>query len=526
MRNFSISLVLMTLTAFILINHIGSVPKLYDDHKPDQRVPAILVNQTDSHHRSVILQGSDYNRGYSFGEIMKENLVTIEATMVSKLDGFIGNRFIQSVFFSAAMIWFHDADKFIDSSSLAEMQGVSAFAPEKYDYLADGFTRQIAYHGLHEVGQMFVDEDQVDMGCFATLLPTKDNNWVIGRNFDFDVDGMFDREKILKWSFPNNGIPYLSVIWAGMVGGVTGVNREGIYVSINAAGSDDFARVGMPTTIMVKNILTEATSIAEAVKILEMSPAFITDIFLIGDRKTGKTAIVEKSPKRMDIRYPENAQVIANHLMGSIWKGDENNYNRTVNLTSESRYNRGLELLKEVEGQDPLVSTVKMLRDKNLPNNSQTHIGNRGAIDSLIASQSVIYDMAADLFYVNLGPGAQGKYIGYDLKASFAQKMPVAAKEIAALPMTQQEYDHWQGLMVILKEAGNFLKDKKCVESAAKIKLISDPSFVHYDKERLLGDYAELCDKNLEVAKNHWRSALALHPAYAKQRTYLEEKLK
>ena len=60
---------------------------------------------------------------------------------------------------------------------------------------------------------------------------------IIGRNFDFEGGRIFDDEKILKWVFPSNGIPFVSVIWAGMVGAVTGVNASGVYISINAAGT-------------------------------------------------------------------------------------------------------------------------------------------------------------------------------------------------------------------------------------------------------------------------------------------------
>lgn len=524
MKPFFISFLLLSITALLYVQHIGTVIKAPVTEKESIGPVGVFIEKNETSHRHVILEGSDFHRGAEFGRLMKEKLVVQEDLMVSKLDGFIGNSLAQSVFFAAAMIWFHDVDKYLDSASLKEMQGVSVWSPKKFDYLADGFTRQIAYHGLHEVGQMFVDEDRVDMGCFATVLQTENKNWVIGRNFDFDVDGFFDKEKVLKWVFPEGGIPHLSIIWAGMVGAVTGVNQDGLFVSINAAGSDDFARVGTPTTMIVKNILTHAHNIPEAVKILENAQVFITDIFLLVDRKNNQVAIVEKSPKRMSVTYPDRSVVVSNHLLNDIWKGDKNNHNRTVNLTSESRYIRGLELIQNPES-DEVVYTSKMLRDMKLPKNRASHIGNRGAIDSFIASQSVIFDSNKNVLFVNLGPGTQGKYLGYDLAESFGQKRPVVKSELPAGFFTQVQYDKWQERMLEVTKAKS-LVTKDCSKVKELLSSISAPDFVHYDKERLLGDYADICLKDNALAVSHWKAALDFNPPYAKQRAYLEEKIK
>lgn len=526
MRTFFVSLILLSLTGLIFIQHLGTASKLTISENESKGVPGVFIEKTKTSHRHVILQGSDYHRGAEYGRLLQAELLKIEDLMVSKLDHFIGSKILQNAFFSFAMIWFHDVDQYIDEGSLKEMQGVSVWAPKKFDNLADGFTRQIAYHGLHEVGQMFVDEDRVDMGCFASMVETPDHKWVIGRNFDFDVDGHFDREKTLKWVFPDDGHAYLSVTWGGMVGVVTGINDEGIYASINAAGSDDFNRVGTPTTIVLKNILQQAHNLDEAIKILQTSQTFITDIFLIADRKKNQIAIVEKSPKKMTVRFVTESSVVANHLTNKMWTDDRNNMKRRGELTSESRYLRGLELIQNKTFSNPLAKTVEILRDQKLPGNKSSYLGNRGAIDSLIASQSVIFDLAQNNFYVNLGPGTHGQYLGYDLTASFGQKKPVIAEVLGTDDLTQEQYDLYQQRVLILADAKIDLQNKKCDEVAKKLNQVVAESFVHSDKERLIGDYAEKCMQDMPLAKTHWQRSLSLNPPYAKQRKYLEEKLK
>lgn len=526
MRKIIVSFVLIILTSVLLINHIGTVVPKEISASEKSGPQGIRIEKSENSHRHIILQGSDYHRGSEFGRLCQAELLKQEELLISKLDGFIGNSFIQGLFFTSAMLWFYDADKFIDDPSLKEMQGVAKWAPKKYDYLSDGLTRQVAYHGLHEVGQMFVDEDRVDMGCFASAIQSRNKEWVLGRNFDFDVDGIFDREKILKWVFPDQGQAFLSVIWGGMVGAVTGVNQQGIFVAINAAGSDDFARVGTPTTIVVKNILTQSKSLEEAIQILKESTVFITDIFILADRKTNRVVVVEKSPAKMDVHFLSHAEVVANHLQAPIWAEDKNNENRKTNLTSEFRFKRGLELIQAGTFDNPDAKTMDILSDKTLYASKLGHLGHRGAIDSLIASQSVIYDMAKGLFYVNLGPGTTGKYLAYDLDKSFATKYPVKVDEMTNINMSELEYNHWQKQMSVVAEAKKLLNQHKCIKVKKRVLQISNPDFVHYDKEILLGDYAATCLNDSKQAREHWRRALSFNPPYTKLRNSLQEKLK
>ena len=65
---------------------------------------------------------------------------------------------------------------------------------------------------------------------------------MIGRNFDFEGPEIFDREKAVLFFKPKGKIPFASVAWVGMSGVVTGLNAEGIYVSVNAARMDDKPR--------------------------------------------------------------------------------------------------------------------------------------------------------------------------------------------------------------------------------------------------------------------------------------------
>jgi hypothetical protein len=372
---------------------------------------------------------------------------------------------------------------------------------------------------------MFVDEDKVDVGCFATAINIQ--GWVIGRNFDFDIDGLFDKEKILKWSYPDKGNAYLSIIWSGMVGAVSGVNDKGIFASTNAAGTEDFSRLGTPTTIVLKNILTNANNLDQAIQILQDSQVFISEIFLIVDAKNQQVAVVEKSPQKISIKKLNQDTIIANHFTDPLWIADKINNKRKLELTSDFRYKRGLELLNQDSGNSPVQKTIAILRDRSLYNNRSVHLGHGGSIDSLIASQSLVYDSKKMILYINLGPGTIGKYLGYDLKQSFSKQLPVVVTEFKASDLVPDQYQEWHKKYQQIIKLKSDLQNKSCEEiesSAAQI--LKDLRFSHYNKSIVLGDYEKKCNNDLSKAKSYWTEALSFSVPYKKVRDKLEANLK
>ena len=71
--------------------------------------------------------------------------------------------------------------------------------------------------------------------CAAAGAATANGHLIIGRNFDFE--GPEDLSIVKRpccSSRPRERIPFASVAWVGMSGVVTGLNTEGIFVSVNA----------------------------------------------------------------------------------------------------------------------------------------------------------------------------------------------------------------------------------------------------------------------------------------------------
>jgi predicted choloylglycine hydrolase len=523
---------LLILTWAVGIVHIGVMlppQSVYAmEGKPVE--PGLWIDKSTFGMHQLVLSGSPYTRGLESGRLTKHLLDREEEELTHKLREFLPNPIMVAVLEIAAIRWFWGIDAYFEPWMTEEMYGVSKSSSHEYDNYADPYTRQIAYHGVHEVGQMTVDQGVVNMGCTVAALPFH-GSWIIGRNFDFEASRIFDDEKILKWVFPDNGFAFVSVIWAGMVGAVTGVNENGVYISINAAGTTDFSRYGMPSTLVIVKALQNAKTVDDAVRIIRDEPMFITDIFVTADHKTGKAYRIEKSPKRTEVIPIVGPSIITNHLISNAWKDDSFNLIRRDELTSTLRSSRGEEILKSTPNLSSLDASalenfvLNVLRDKGEAFGKPLTLGNRRAIDALIAAHSVIYNAPDGIFYVSQGPGVSGAFTGFDLRASFAARMPVAVKTLPRDPLVSDvQFVQVRKSEVELASAHELLDHKDCDGALLHINIAGQNFSQSSGYYSTLGDYW-LCKGDGAKAHEAWKVALAMSPAYPKQTRILEGKL-
>jgi len=412
----------------------------------------------------------------------------------------------------------------IEPRELEEMYGISQFAGHDMDFLIDPFTKQLALHGLHEVGQMMVDSG-LAMGCTLFRLPTK-SGFLIGRNFDFEAGRVFDEEKILKWNFPEDGNAYVSVTWAGMLGVVTGVNSKGLWISLNAAGTDDWRRIGVPTTLVALRVLEKAEDLDDAIQIIQSTPTFISEIFVVADQKTGRGVRIEKSPARFAMIPLEDRDVVANHFNAEVFASDDTNESRKKNQTSSSREERGRELIAKAAKFSKPEDMAVMLRDKKALGDQDLPLGNRAAIDSGIATHAAIFDSAEDTLYVSSGPALAGEFIGYKIQESFQKKRPILARKIGADKVLN--ISQWEALnsdFSLFRQMDKDLTEGHCPDFEKRETEVSVLGKAHHEYWRMQGDYFNRCLKNEAKAQEAWQLAMDLHPPYSTEREALRLRL-
>jgi hypothetical protein len=218
--------------------------------------------------------------------------------------------------------------------------------------------------------------------------------------------------------------------------------------------------------------------------------------------------------------------VVANHLVSKRFENDSTNKFRKQELTTLARQERAEQLIQNLqlaraksprELERPILN---ILRDKG-----DLHLGNRKAIDALIATHSVIYNSAERVLFVSGGPAVAGPFYGFDLKASFKRKKPVPARNLPRDPLvTDEKFDLVRSSLKMVSAADKLIKKEKCIEADQMIEKIKITETSNY--HRVKGDFLAYCTRNLPEANEHWMSALKLEPAYRREAEGIHERLR
>src|SRR4030095_16260608 len=255
---------------------------------------------------------------------------------------------------------------------------------------------------------------------------------------------------------------------------------------------------------------------------------FSTDIFVVADSRSPYLFRIEKSPRRFYTLKETQPTVVTNHLIGDTWGSDETNEFRKRESTTLYREARGRTLLRNVEATNPRnleEYVLSMLRDKKDREGNPIPLGNRQAIDALIATHSVVYNGPNRILYVSQGPALSGPFLGYDLRRSFEERMPVTAGRLAPDPVVPlEQYSRVKESLKTIDRAEEKIKSGNCKEALEDLQKAEKLFTGHSDFYRVFGDYYECIDEK-EKAKQLWNQALALKPAYLKNQNYLLEKL-
>ena len=283
----------------------------------------------------------------------------------------------------------------------------------------NAWRRMLDLHALHDVSQRFVDAPALAAACTGFLAKMPDGGVLLARNFDFEGGDVFDRQKLVSVVRPDGKIPYLSVGFSGTLGVVTGFNREGIGVALQALAGGETASSGEPVTLLLADVLRNASTFDGAVERLRRGKVFVSDLILLADAKSGRIAIVEKSPSAFAVRETSGAWLGAtNEAEDAAVKARA----RALPPESTSRKRRArLDVLLGQEGASlDVPRAVAILRDRTGADGADLGHGNRNAIDASIAAHSVVLDLTHRRAWVAAFPHTLGAYVPVDLEAVLA----------------------------------------------------------------------------------------------------------
>ncbi|HTX89523.1 MAG TPA: C45 family peptidase [Bacteroidales bacterium] len=364
----------------------------------------------------MYLEGSPFERGVINGKLSSGLIYTQEDAFVGELRKIVPSGFYRGLL-KYFIYWFNrDIDQYIPEEYKEEIYGISFAASDRFSFIGSGYQRLLNYHSAHDIGHALQDLRLVGCTSFGVWSDmSRNGHLLIGRNFDFYVGDEFARNKIVCIEKPDSGHAFLMITWGGMAGAVSGMNDQGLTVTINAAKSAIPWSARTPISIVAREILQYASDIGEAMAIAKKRETFVSESILIGSARDHRAAILEKSPYRTVLVEPKGDYIIcANHFQSPEFLADPLNRKDMKENASVYRYRKVLEDLTREEPLD-VAGMATILRDRSGLNGADIGNGNEKAINQLIAHHSVIFDASAGKVWISTGPWQEGTYVCYDL---------------------------------------------------------------------------------------------------------------
>ncbi len=367
----------------------------------------------------IFLEGKPYEIGLAEGKLTKELIRIQEEAFVEQINTLVPSPFYLKLL-KHGIAWFNkDLDKNIPLRFQQEIYGVSRSVSNDYNYIALPYERMLNYHAAHDIGHALQDLALVGCTSFGLNLNGPDSNMIIGRNFDFHINKKFSENKLVAFVKPDSGFNFVYVGWASMIGVVSGMNDQGLTVTLNAAKSDIPFKSATPISILAREILQFASNIDEALTIANKRHTFVSEQILIGSAKDNTAIVIEKSPSKSGIyRTYEDFIVSSNHFQGELFADDENNVEYMRQSASVYREDRCRQLIEDADTLD-VEAAVDILRDKRGLDGKNIGIGNEKAMCQMISHHAVVFMPERLKLWVSAPPYQLGDFVCYDLNVIF-----------------------------------------------------------------------------------------------------------
>lgn len=475
----------------------------------------------------IYLKGSPFEMGYADGVLMQDKMHTLENEFLKMIQGYVPQHWVMELLKNYVIYRNRHLSDFVPLDYRLEIFATTLGCPDIHPEEGPFYNRLLNYHAAHDVSYMMIDNPFIARaGCTAFGAwggATTNQHLITGRNFDWEAAEVFSRDRVVMMCEPDNGIPFISLAWAGMAGVVSGMNRAGISVTINGAPSSLPSETATPVAMVAREVLEKAHNLDEALKILNEAKVFVSTLWLIGSRADGKFIVVEKTPAVTNVREPAGDSIICpNHFETPGLRDSPRNTNYMAEATSVSRETRLKELIASAHGAISAQAAADFLRDRKLPGGIFAGNDHRGTLNAFIATHATVMDLTAGIFWAASPPNQLGKFVAFDV-ADFSRELPELTIPADAT-LADGEYEHARQAKQLLTDGNHALKKH---DAATALKLAEqaetlNPAF--YQNAWLRGQALLSLGRPVEAAQA-FELALAEHPAFRKEQQQLEDLL-
>lgn len=424
----------------------------------------------------LYVEGDPLQRGMVTGALSEELIHFQEGAFFDKVKDIVPSKFKQKMLRQFLKWYNRKLYLHVEPEYKTEIYGLSRHLSHDYDYVAPAYLRSLYLHAAHDIGHALTDLSLVGCTSFAVWGDkTEDGSLLIARNLDFYVGDEFAKNKLVSFVKPTTGYPFMSVGWGGMIGVLSGMNTEGLTVTINSGKSDMPLVAKTPISLLTRQILQYAKNIEEAIAIAKKHEVFVSESIMVGSANDNKTILIEVSPDKFGVYEVANTSqlVCSNHFQSDAYKDDHKNNYAIKNSHTEYRFERMTELLGKQDKINPEKAAAIMRNTKGLSEMILGY-GNEKAINQLLAHHSVIFRPEERQVWVSANPYQLGEYVAYDLDEIFSQKHNgnIISLGIDSLAIPQdefvnsQEYKNYEAYRVEDHKVDLDIKNKTNLESS------------------------------------------------------------
>ena len=490
-----------------------------------------FLQKNEAQNWELFVSGDPLEIGQKTGVLTKELYEFQEQAFMNLITDFIPSEKRRKFLFKVLKFYNRKLHHYINNEYKAQIYGLSESSGNQYDSLMDKYNRNLFLHGAHDIGHAM--NDLMLVGCSSLAVwdnKSEDKGLLIGRNFDFYANDDFAKNKIISFVKPDRGFPYMSVTWGGMIGVSSGMNLEGLTVTINAGKSSIPLKAKTPISLVALEILQYASTIDEAIEIAKNKKVFVSESIMVGSQKDHRAVLIEISPKKFGVYTVQNQSYLActNHFQSEEYKDDKRNNRQQKESHSVYRFEKIEEELAEQNQLNPK-KMVDLLRETNGLKNMKLGYGNEKALNQLLAHHAVVFQPDKRLVWVSSNPYQLGEFTAYDLNKIFNDSILNYKMSVDSLRIEKDKF-------ILTKEYANYeqyriqnLKLTKLLEEKKEIKENVLASYIQNNPDfwkvyALVGDYY-FQQKDYQQAVIYYKLALTKEITTTPDRNKTEKKL-
>ena len=372
----------------------------------------------------VYLHGSPEAIGSAHARLLRERMLSEEAELWGEYERHVPWWIARLGIEDYSRLRFRHVDRGVPEERRREIAAEAmALQPDPFSDRMPTYQRLMFLHAIYDIALPL--EHSPIIGCTSFAFDgeaTADGHSIVARAFDFEAGELLDRRKAVFLVREDGAIPFASVAWPGFVGVVTGMNAEGVVVAVHGGRAGQPVAEGIPVAFSLRAVLEHAHDTAEAIQILSAQSVMVSHIVFVADGN-GHFAVVERAPGvPAFVRDTKDRGTLAvtNHFEGPLASDPRNQRVRAESSTLDRRARIDQLLAGVAPHSVTPAMALAMLRDHQCADDKGCPLGDRRAIDALIATHGIVADATDRVLWVSAGPHLAGRFVELPLRTLLA----------------------------------------------------------------------------------------------------------